>query len=97
MPSKPERSAGVEALEEQFATHLDAVQHVRRTAGTKRGAEDHVMVSPAKRAHTVPFLLTQALSLSATGWRAMLVPGDAMRISTQCEEYICRPGRESGF
>ena len=60
MPSKPERSAGVEALEEQFATHLDAVQHVRWTAGTKRGAEDHVMVSPAKRAHTVPFLLTQA-------------------------------------
>ena len=21
----------------------------------------------------------------------MLVPGDVMRISTQCEEYVCRP------
>ena len=27
----------------------------------------------------------------------MLVPGDAMRISTQCEEYVCRPDVKWGF
>ena len=42
------------------------------------------MVSPAKRAHTIPFPLTQTLLLSATGRKAM-------RISMQCEEYVCRP------
>ena len=49
------------------------------------------MVSPAKRARTIPFPLTHAPSLSATGRKAMLVPGDAMGISTQCEKYVCRP------
>ena len=75
---KGSRSFGVEASEEQFATHLDTVQHIRQTAGLKRGAEDDVVVSPAKRAHTIPFPFTQALLLSATGWKAMLVPGGAM-------------------
>ena len=42
------RLAGDEASEEQFAMHLDTVQRLRQTAGTKRGAEDDVMVSPAK-------------------------------------------------
>ena len=84
-------SAGDEASEEHFATHLDIVQHIRQTAATKSGAEDDVMVSPAKRAHTIPFPLTQALLHSATGRRAMLVPGDAVRMSTQCEESVCRP------
>ena len=37
--AKGSRSAGDEASEEQFATHLGTVQHVRQTAGTKRGAE----------------------------------------------------------
>ena len=69
-------SAGDEASEEQFDTHLDTVQHNRQTVGTKRGAEDDVMVSPARRAHTIPFPLTQALLLLATGREAMLVPGD---------------------
>ena len=64
---KGSRSFGVEASEEQFATHLDTVQHIRQTAGLKRGAEDDVVVSPAKRAHTIPFPLSQALWLSATG------------------------------
>ena len=94
---KGSRSVGVEASEEQFETHLDTVQHVRQTAGLKRGAEDDVVVSPAKRAHTIPFPLTQALLLSATGWKAMLAPGDAMRISTQCEEYVRRPDVRVGF
>ena len=67
------------------------VQHIRQTAGTKRGAEDDVTVSPAKRAHTSPFPLTQALLLSATGMKAMLVPGDAVRISTHCEEHVWQP------
>ena len=79
---KGSRSVGVEASEEQFATHLDTVQYIRQSAGLKRGAEDDVVVSPAKRAHTIPFPLTQALLLSATGWKAMPVPGGAMRIST---------------
>ena len=90
---KGSRSASVE----QFATHLDTVQHIRQTAGLKRGAEDDVVVSPAKRTHTVPFPLTQAPLLSATGWRAMLVPGDAMRISTQCGECVDRPDVKVGF
>ena len=68
----------------------DKVQHLRQTAGTKRGAEDDVMVSPAKRAHTIPLPLPKALLLSAPGRKAMLVPGDAMRVSTQCEECACR-------
>ena len=88
---KGSRSAGDEASEEQFATHLVTVQHIRQTAGTKRGAEDDVMASPAKRAHTIPFPLTQALLLSATGRKAMLVSRDAVRISTQCEEHVCQP------
>ena len=88
---KGSRSAGDEASEEQFSTHLDTVQHIRQTAGTKRGAEDDVMVSPARRAHTIPFPLTQALLLSATGWKVMLVPGGAVRISTKGEEYVRRP------
>ena len=45
---KGSRSAGDQASEEPFATHLDTGQHIRQTAGTKRGAEDDVMVSPAK-------------------------------------------------
>ena len=49
-------SAG-EASEQQFATHLDTVQHIRQTAGTKRGTEDDVKI---------PFPLTQALLLF--GW-----------------------------
>ena len=88
---KGSRSFGVEASEEQFATHLDTVHHIRQTAGLKRGAEDDVVVSPAKRAHTIPFPLTKALLLSATGRKAILVPGGAMRISTQCEAYVSRP------
>ena len=84
-------SAGDEASEGHFATHLDTVQHIRQTTGTKRGAEDDVMVSPAKRAHTLPFPLTQALLLSAAGRKAMLVSGDAVRVSTQCEEHVCQP------
>ena len=76
---KGSRSFGVEASEEQFATHLD-------TAGLKRGAEDDVMVCPVKRAHTIPFPSTQALWLAATGWKVMLVPEGAVRISTQCEK-----------
>ena len=55
---KGSRSVGNEASEEQFATHLDTVQHIRQTAGMKRGSEDDVMVSPTKRAHTIPFPLT---------------------------------------
>ena len=51
-------SAGDGASEKQFATHLDSVQHIRQTAGTNRGAEDEVMFSPTKRAHTSPFPLT---------------------------------------
>ena len=46
-------SAVVGASEEQFATHLDMVQHIRETAGTKRGADDDMMVCPVKRAHTI--------------------------------------------
>ena len=84
---KGSRSVGVEASEEQFATHLDTVQHIRQTAGLERGVEDDVMASSATRAHTIPFPLTQALLPSATGWKAMLDQGGAMRISTQCEEY----------
>ena len=80
---KGSRSAGDEALEEQFATHLDTVQHIRQAAGMKRVAEDDVMVSPAKRAHTLPFPLTQSLLLSAAGRKTMLVPRDAVRISTR--------------
>ena len=76
---KGSRSAGDEASEEQVATHLDTVQHIRQTAGTKRSAEDDVMVSPVKRAHTIPFPLTQTLLLSAAGRKAMLVPRDAMK------------------
>ena len=87
---KGSRSVGVEASEEQFATHLDTVQHIRQTAGLKEVRKTTLMDSPAKRAHTIPFPLTQALLLSA-GREAMLLPGDAMRISTQCEEYVCRP------
>ena len=56
-----------------------------------------MIVSPAKRAHTIPFPLTLALLLSATGRKAVLVPGDAMRISTQCEEHVCRPDVKVGF
>ena len=62
----------------------------------KRCVKDDVLASPAKRAHTIPFPLTQALLLSATGWKAMLVPG-AMRFSTQCEEYVRRPDVKVGF
>ena len=69
-------SAGDEASEEQYATYPDTVQHIRQTAGTKRGAEDDVMASPAKRAHTIPLSLTQVLLLSATGRGAMLFLGD---------------------
>ena len=63
---KGSRSVGVEASE-QFATHLDTVQHIRQTARLERGVEDDVVASPAKRAHTLPFPLTQDLLLSATG------------------------------
>ena len=79
--AKGSGSAGDEAPEEQIATHPDTVQHTRQIAGTKRGAEDDVMVSPAKRTHTIPFPLTQTLLLSATGRR--------MRTSTQGEEHVC--------
>ena len=88
---KGSRSAGDEGSEEQYATHPDTVQLIRKTAGTKRGAEDDVMASPAKRAHTIPFPLTQVLLLSATGRGAMPVPRDAGRISTRCEEHVCQP------
>ena len=94
---KGSRSVGVEASEEQFATHLDTVQRTRQTAGLERGVEDDVVASSAKRAHTIPFPLTQALLPSATGWKAVLVPGGAMRISTQCEEHVCRPDVKVGF
>ena len=94
---KGSRSVGVEASEEQFATHLNTVQHIRQTAGLERGVEDDVVASSAKKAHTIPFPLTQALLLLATGWSAMLVPGDATRISTQCEEYVRRPDVKVGF
>ena len=87
------RSVGVEASEEQFATHFDTVQ---QTVPLKRSVEDDVVASSAKRAHTIPFPLTQALLLSATGWKAMLVPGGAMRISTQREEYVRRPDVKVG-
>ena len=70
---KGSRSVGVQASEEQFATHLDTVQHLQQTAGLESSVEDDVVASPA---HTIPFPLTQALLLSATGWKAMLVPGD---------------------
>ena len=40
---KGSRTSGDEASEDQFATHPDTVQHIRQTAGTKRGAEDDVM------------------------------------------------------
>ena len=63
----------------------------------KRGAEDDVRVSPEKRAHTIPFPLTQTVLPSATGKKAMLVPGDARRISTQCEEYVCQRDVKVGF
>ena len=46
---------------------------------------------------TILFPLTLALLLSATGRKAVLVPGDAMRISTQCEEHVCRPDVKVGF
>ena len=81
---KGSRSFVVEASEEQFATHLDTVQHIRQTVGLERGVEDDVVASSAKRAHTKP----------CCSWllgRAMLVPGDAARISTQCEERVCQP------
>ena len=65
--------------------------------GTKRGAEDDVMVSPAKRAHAIPFPLTQALLLSATGRKAVLVSVDAVGISTKCEEHVCQPDVKVGF
>ena len=77
--------------------HPDTVQHVRQTAGSKRGAEDDVMASPAKRAHTIPIPLTQALLLLATGRGAMLDPGDAVSISTQREEHVCQPDVKVGF
>ena len=77
---KGSRSAGDEASEEQFATHLNTVQQIRQTAGTKRGAEDDVMVSPTKRAHTIPFPLTQTLLHSATGRNAMPVPRPDVKV-----------------
>ena len=77
--------------------HLDTVQHIRQTAGLERGVEDDVVASSAKRAHTIPFPLTQALLPSATGWKAMLVPGGAMRINTQCEESLRRPELKVGL
>ena len=94
---KGSRSVGVEASEEQFAMHLDTVQHIRQTAGLERGVDDDVVASSPRRAHTIPFPLTQALLLSATGWKAMLVPGGAMRISTKCEEYVSRPDVKVGY
>ena len=48
---KGSRSVGVEASEEQFATYLDTVQHIRQTAGLERSVEDGVVASSAKRAH----------------------------------------------
>ena len=95
--AKGSESAGVAASEEQYATHPDTVQHIRQTAGTKTGAEDDVVASPAKRARTIPFPLTQALLHSATGRGAMLVLGHAVRISTQCEEHVCQPDVKVGF
>ena len=94
---KGSRSVGVEASEEQFATYLDTVKHIQQTAGLERSVEDDVVASSALRAHTIPFPSTQVLLISATGWKAMLVPGDAMRISTQCEEYVCRLDVKLGF
>ena len=64
---KGSRSVGVEASEEQFATYLDTVQHIRQTAGLERSVEDDVVASSAQRAHTIPFPLTQVLLISATG------------------------------
>ena len=90
---KGSRSVGVEASEEQFATHFDTVQHIRQTAGLKRGVEDDVMVYPAKRAPTVPSPLAQALLLSATGWKAMLVPKGAMESARSVRSMFVDPTR----
>ena len=84
---KGSRSAGDEASEEQFATHPDTVQHIRQTAGTNRGAEDDVMASPAKRAHTIPFPLTQALLLSATKKKTILVPQPDVKVGLDMVKF----------
>ena len=44
-------TTGVEASEEQFATHLDTVQHIRQTAGTKGGAERRHGFSSKESSH----------------------------------------------
>ena len=68
------------AGDEAPATHLDTVQHIRQTAGTKS-----VVVSPAKRAHTIPFSVDPG-PVAFGYWK--VVSADAVRISTQCEEHV---------
>ena len=41
---------------------FEAAQHIHQTAGTKGGAEDHPMFSPAKRAHAIHPPVPQILS-----------------------------------
>ena len=60
------------------ADQFEAVQHIHQTAGTKRGAEDHPMFSPAKRAHAIHLRVPQILSQLHVEMEMMSVPEDAM-------------------
>ena len=49
------------STEQRHATQPDTSKHVRGTVGMKRGAEDNLVSSSAKRAHTIPPPVSQIL------------------------------------
>ena len=57
------------SLKQQHATQPDTAQHVRQTAGMKRGAEDNPMSSSTKIAHTPPPPLSQIPQNQVLKWR----------------------------
>ena len=58
---------------------------IHQTAGTKRGAEDHPMLSSAQRAHAIHPPVHQTLSQVHVETEMMSVPEDAMEAQPNVE------------
>ena len=78
------------------AAQFEAGQHVHQTAGTKGGAEDHPMFSPAKRAHAIHPPVPQILSQLHVEMEMMPVPEDAME-ALPGTESVRRGTKENQF
>ena len=75
---------------------FEAAQHIHQTAGTKGGAEDHPMFSPAKRAHAIHPPVPQILSLLHVEMEMMPVPEAAME-ALPGTESVRRGTKENQF